>query len=650
MVTAMGDAIRMLPIRLLASLCCIAALVPTPSRAQPSQDKPNNAVQTPGPAANATGGYVYVPPNPQPAHPSQSTSVAPQPNYCAPPSRLIQQKGGGAFACFSAQNVCPTGQIPLSYANNSLICCPVVGGGASLAQGAAPNLCCPAGGEAAPNGTCVSVSDGSYPNGTPAVPATFVTCPQGTAGSGPDGFGCYTSPGCPPGFSDIGGVCSSLFGNQTTPPVASSTTPLPGLHVPICHDGEKAAADGTCCQTTQLTGSGVCCPKDQLPQPNGSCGYNPAFQTPTTPTQRTKREETKSATVVPGNGPTAVAVPLQPQPTCAGSAQLVSIPANGINPLTGQPVPAALDVCIKPAGGCPTGTAAAGITFGAGRTFYCCAGGFHSYFGNGMCCPGDQQGVAEHLCRVQPSPAIAMSCPVGSVATYWRAVTVCMTPATCASGFTVSGTSCCPPGMATPNGTCCPPGQPPQADGLCRPNPPAETPGVAMVTPPNAPPPLVARTCPSGLVPREAVAGDDVCVPPGTRNQVRIDNIAQGGRTKPDGGCKPGYVWREARPGDHVCVAPATRTQTWSDNARACGGDKRCSGGVVAVQNPPTALPGLPTTHVTSPPLHHRRLTPRALHGRKRGPSAARRSQRGRASHVTTRMVAPQGSRGGRRR
>lgn len=579
----------MLPIRLFAMLCCIVALVPAPSAAQPVQNQPNNAVQTPGAAANATGGYEYVPPNAQPAHssPQQSTSAstAPPSNYCAPPSKLVQQRNTGALMCFDPQNICPNGQIPLAATGNGMFCCPVVGGGANLAQGASPNLCCPANTEAGPNGTCVGFSGSPY-NGTPAVPATVATCPQGSVGAGPSnnpGLGCYMTPGCPPGFSDVGGVCSSLFGNQTTP--APTTTPLPGVHVVICSAGEEHAANGACCQTGQLSSSGVCCPKDRLPQPNGSCGYNPALQMPGSPTQQTKREETRNTAVAPNGNPAAVAVPVQPEPTCSGGAQLVSVAANDINPLTGQQVAGAVDVCITPAAACPTGTSAAGITFSKSPTFYCCAGGFHSYFGNGMCCPADQNGVISHQCGVPPTPAVTASCPAGSVATYWRGMeTVCMKAASCASGYTVSGTSCCPPGMATPSGVCCPAGQPPEANGLCRPNRAAETPNVVTAAPESTPP-SVTQACPSGLVPREAFAGDRVCVTRAEHDQVIADNLAGPTRSKPDGTCVRGYVWREARPSDHVCVLPEIRTQTRRDNAQA-----GCLGGA-CVQQPPSCLP-----------------------------------------------------------
>ena len=93
--------------------------------------------------------------------------------------------------------------------------------------------------------------------------------------------------------------------------------------------------------------------------------------------------------------------------------------------------------------------------------------------------------------------------------------------------------------------------------------------------PPEPPPPPPAAPCLRGFVPREAVPGDDVCVPPLRRAEVLADNALADERRSPTGGafgpdtCLPGFVWREAVPGDVVCVPPETRSRTFADNAQA---------------------------------------------------------------------------------
>jgi hypothetical protein len=102
-------------------------------------------------------------------------------------------------------------------------------------------------------------------------------------------------------------------------------------------------------------------------------------------------------------------------------------------------------------------------------------------------------------------------------------------------------------------------------------------PGGPLTSPGNGPPPHHhwRGRCIQGFVWREAVAGDHVCVTPGTRQQAADDNAHAPERVSlhnqsygPDT-CKHGYVWREATPDDHVCVAPGTRQQTADDNAQA---------------------------------------------------------------------------------
>jgi hypothetical protein len=80
--------------------------------------------------------------------------------------------------------------------------------------------------------------------------------------------------------------------------------------------------------------------------------------------------------------------------------------------------------------------------------------------------------------------------------------------------------------------------------------------------------------CPEGLVRREAVPGDPVCVTPETRAQVVQDNSVAESRRNPKGAygpdtCIEGYVWREAVPGDRVCVRPETKAQAARDNSEA---------------------------------------------------------------------------------
>ncbi len=81
--------------------------------------------------------------------------------------------------------------------------------------------------------------------------------------------------------------------------------------------------------------------------------------------------------------------------------------------------------------------------------------------------------------------------------------------------------------------------------------------------------------CRNGFVWREAVAGDHVCVTPGTRAEAADDNahadmrVSMRNRSYGPDTCKQGYVWREATPDDHVCVTPGTRDQTADDNAHA---------------------------------------------------------------------------------
>ncbi|MDJ0379586.1 hypothetical protein [Streptomyces sp. G-G2] len=77
-------------------------------------------------------------------------------------------------------------------------------------------------------------------------------------------------------------------------------------------------------------------------------------------------------------------------------------------------------------------------------------------------------------------------------------------------------------------------------------------------------------TCKTGLVWREAVPGDYVCVSPPWRTQTQHENAAASSNAQPGGGaygpdtCKPGYVWRETRPSDHVCVLHSGNSRFWN--------------------------------------------------------------------------------------
>ncbi|MBX9421237.1 hypothetical protein [Streptomyces lateritius] len=85
-------------------------------------------------------------------------------------------------------------------------------------------------------------------------------------------------------------------------------------------------------------------------------------------------------------------------------------------------------------------------------------------------------------------------------------------------------------------------------------------------------------TCASGLVWREAVSGDRVCVSPQWRTKTWEENRLGPSNVQPGGGaygpdtCKQGFVWRETRPSDHVCVDPRSRADNRLANAHAATG------------------------------------------------------------------------------
>lgn len=80
-------------------------------------------------------------------------------------------------------------------------------------------------------------------------------------------------------------------------------------------------------------------------------------------------------------------------------------------------------------------------------------------------------------------------------------------------------------------------------------------------------------TCVNGLVWREAVPNDFVCVNGPWRTKTQQENAQGPSFRQPGGGpygpdtCKQGYVWRETRPSDHVCVSAKSGSR--KDNRRA---------------------------------------------------------------------------------
>lgn len=84
------------------------------------------------------------------------------------------------------------------------------------------------------------------------------------------------------------------------------------------------------------------------------------------------------------------------------------------------------------------------------------------------------------------------------------------------------------------------------------------------------PSPAAADPCLPGFVWREAFPGDQVCVPPASRERAARDNAAAASRKQPDPpgeACRDGFVWREAFAGDTVCVSPDARAATRQANS-----------------------------------------------------------------------------------
>jgi hypothetical protein len=86
---------------------------------------------------------------------------------------------------------------------------------------------------------------------------------------------------------------------------------------------------------------------------------------------------------------------------------------------------------------------------------------------------------------------------------------------------------------------------------------------------------VVPNTCINGMVWREAVPNDFVCVTSSWRKKTKEENVLGPSLRQPRGGpynldtCKQGFVWRETQPSDHVCVTPQSR----KDNLRINKGD-----------------------------------------------------------------------------
>lgn len=113
--------------------------------------------------------------------------------------------------------------------------------------------------------------------------------------------------------------------------------------------------------------------------------------------------------------------------------------------------------------------------------------------------------------------------------------------------------------------------------------------------------------CPTGLVPRNARPGDQVCVTQQVATEVAQENANAANLRQPGGGaygpltCKSGYVWREAFDGDGVCVTPDRRQETLNQNAvPQSGPTPPASVGAC----PPTCLPTtLPVTTPSPTPI-----------------------------------------------
>ena len=533
---------------------------------------------------------------------------------------------------------CPAGQAPTGP-NGACLC---VNGTAPL-QGACVVLVCQPGQPMTASGLCCAPSTVPEPNNTCvpawlAPPAAAVTCPDFEV-SGPNG------------------ACVCLNGK---PPPAGG-----------CPDPHICLLSASCCPAGQATSNGTCCPQGQIPLSDGSCG---TF-------------DQQVSIILANQGLCPPAQTLQPDGTCLGYPQTSActyVPPLPVSPVGGT-LPGPAPCCLP--GQAPATTGVPPSATGTGTLKY-----------TGTCCPVGQVPTANGSCTPY-EPWIA-TCPGGAPFNA-RTNSCCPVGTSSITNHYV----CCPTGLAPqPNGTCgCPPNTMTQSNGSCAPEcPPNMTVtgqsctmcpsgqvaalqnnvccdpqsltsssyccptdfvavGNACVSstemrrvkdkPPNLTYTLLAVRprdqvqCASGLVPREAFAGDRACVTPAVHDQAIADNVAVPTRSKPDGNCIRGYVWREARPSDHVCVLPAIRAQTRRDNARAS-----CPTGACA--QPPNCPPPLVlrdgTCTAAVAPAHPAGLTTHTPRLRNRTP-VARQLRDTRASTVQrTISHAPRG-RGGRR-
>lgn len=93
----------------------------------------------------------------------------------------------------------------------------------------------------------------------------------------------------------------------------------------------------------------------------------------------------------------------------------------------------------------------------------------------------------------------------------------------------------------------------------------------ATVSMATADPP--AADCAAGYAPRNARAGDNICVSADFARRTAQENRDPSANKEPNGGaygpatCVQGFVWREAFDGDTICVTPDIRAQNWAANA-----------------------------------------------------------------------------------
>ena len=401
---------------------------------------------------------------------------------------------------------------------------------------------------------------------------------------------CLGSASACPYFQTPDSTGNCVCAVNGNPPDVNGSCPIPQLCV----------STQTCCAPGQLTNTGACCPQGQMPFTDGSCitmnqliaktmandGLCPLqYQTyqsngtclysPRTPGYGTACTISPPLPIPsygrPGGGPVIEELP------CCMPGQLPATSSYSPSPndppyllYTGTCCP--VGQVPQPNGNCLPAqsfisTCPGGGAFNA-QTNSCCPPG-NSITNKYVCCPPNQSPQGDGSCGCPPAQvqqfdgsclplcnANSIPSPIGDTCTY------------CPPGQI--GTSqgvCCAPNQATTNGFCCPAGWNPQGTACNRPP--------MWRAAPNT------RCSAGGLVPREAFAGDTVCVELRVHDQAIADNIAAPSRTLPNGLCVRGYLWRRANPGDHVCVLPETRAETQSDNQRA----------TARVQQPPTAAP-----------------------------------------------------------